>query len=258
MNSVLIDLGFIKIYWYSFFICVGFVLGAILALREAKKKGIPKDVMLDYFFYLIPIVILGARLYYVLFNFDNYRDNLIDIFKVWEGGLAIHGGVITGIIWTYVYSKIKKINFFLIADIMVVSLILGQAIGRWGNFFNHEAHGPMIELATLQKMNIPQFIIDGMFIRGNYYEPTFFYESIWCLSGFIALVTLRLTKKIRISNLTSFYLVWYSIGRFYIESLRTDSLMFGGLKVAQIISICAIIAGIIIFIFSFNKKNKLY
>ena len=258
MDSVLLDLGFIKIYWYSFFICIGFAIGAVLALKEAKKKGIDKNIMLDYFFYLIPIVIIGARLYYVIFNFESYQNNLVDIVKVWEGGLAIHGGVIAGIIWTYIYSKKKKINFFLLTDIMVVSLILGQAIGRWGNFFNHEAHGPLIELSKLEKMHIPQFIIDGMQINGQYYEPTFFYESIWCLAGFISLLVLRMTKKIRISNLTSFYLIWYSIGRFFIESLRTDSLMLFNIKVAQLISILAIILGIIIFIFSFNKKNKLY
>lgn len=255
MNNVLFETGFIKIYWYSFLICIAFVIGAFLALREAKKKGISSDEMIDYFFYLIPIVIIGARLYYVIFNFSDYSSNLINILKIWEGGLAIHGGVIAGIIWTYLYSKKHNIKFLLIADIMVVSLILGQAIGRWGNFFNQEAHGPVTTLIHLKNMHVPQFVIDGMFIKGAYYEPTFFYESIWCVAGFIFMIIMRLIKKIKLGMLTSFYLIWYGIGRFYIESLRTDSLMLGSIKVAQLISVLAILIGITILILSFIKKE---
>jgi phosphatidylglycerol:prolipoprotein diacylglycerol transferase len=258
MNPILFTLGGVEVRWYSALMLTGMLITIIMVIAESKRFNISKDFAFNLSFWVIIIGLIGARCYYVIFNYSLYKDNILDIFKIWEGGLAIHGGLIAGFITLYLYSKRYNVNPFKMTDITVVPLLLAQAIGRWGNFFNHEAHGPMIELATLQKMNIPQFIIDGMFIRGNYYEPTFFYESIWCLSGFIALVTLRLTKKLRISNLTSFYLVWYSIGRFYIESLRTDSLMFCGLKVAQIISICAIIAGIIIFIFSFKKKNKLY
>lgn len=255
MNNILLDLGYIKIYWYSVLICFGFILGAVLALKEAQKWNIPKEYMTNYFFYLVPIVIIGARFHYVLFNFESYRNNLIDIFKIWEGGLAIHGGVIAGLLWTYFYTKKYKVSFFKITDIMVVSLILGQAIGRWGNFFNGEAYGPATTLEHLQNMHIPNFIIDGMFIRGTYYVPTFFYESMWCIIGFILMLIIRTNKKLIISNLTSFYFIWYGLGRFYIESLRMDSLMFGSLKVAQFISIIMILTGIIIFIITLVIKK---
>lgn len=255
MNPEIINLGFISIRWYSALILIGFIVGYYLVLNECNYKGIQKNVINDICFNLVIISIIGARLYYCLFNLDYYGSNLLDILKIWEGGLAIHGGVIAGIIWTYLYSKKHNIKFLLIADIMVISLILGQAIGRWGNFFNQEAHGPVTTLIHLQNMHVPQFVIDGMFIKGAYYEPTFFYESIWCVAGFIFMIIIRLIKKIKLGMLTSFYLIWYGIGRFYIESLRTDSLMLGSIKVAQLISVLAILSGITILILSFIKKE---
>lgn len=258
MNSVFFKIGSVQIYWYSVLICLGFGIGAFLALKEAKKWNIPKDYMYNYFFYLAPISIIGARLYYVIFNFSQYKDSIIDIIKIWEGGLAIHGGVIAGILWTIFYTKKYKVNFFKLTDIMVVSLILGQAIGRWGNFLNGEAYGPATTLEYLQSLHIPKFVIDGMLINGVYYQPTFFYESIWCLAGFLFMIIFRNIKSIHISNLTSFYLIWYGIGRFYIESLRTDSLMVGNIKVAQLVSLIAIVLGIIILVISsVIKKYRL-
>ena len=256
MNPIALKLGPINIYWYSIFITIAFVIGIILALKEAKKQNISKDIMIDYFFYLIPSVLIGARLYYVLFNLDYYLSNPLDIIKVYEGGLAIHGGVIVGIIVTIIFFKKHKINFLKITDIMVVSLILGQAIGRWGNFINKEAFGPMASKAILKQLHIPNFIIDGMFIDGHYYQPTFFYESIWCLLGFIILLLIKKFKKTNLGELTSYYLVWYGIGRFMIESLRTDSLMFMGFKIAQIVSIIFIILGVIVFEYSLRKGNS--
>ena len=256
MNPIAIKIGPFSIYWYSLFITIGFVLGIILALNEAKKQGIDKETMIDYFFYLIPLVLVGARLYYVLFNLGYYLNNPIDIFKVWEGGLAIHGGVIVGVIVTIVFFKKRKINFLKITDIMVISLILGQAIGRWGNFINKEAFGPVTTIEALQKLHIPKFIIDGMFISGNYYQPTFFYESIWCILGFIILLLIRKFKKTNLGELTSYYLIWYGLGRLMIESLRTDSLMFMGLKVAQLVSVVFIIVGVFILEYGLRKENK--
>jgi phosphatidylglycerol:prolipoprotein diacylglycerol transferase len=147
-------------------------------------------------------------------------------------------------------------------DIAVPSLIIAQAIGRWGNFFNGEAHGPETTLVNLQNMHLPEFIVDGMNIDGIYYHPTFLYESLWCVLGFLLLILIRRYYKcLKIGQLTSFYLIWYGTGRLFIESLRTDSLMLGSLKVAQIISIFMIIIGLLIFIYlCFNplKKGKYY
>ena len=188
MNPIFLDLGIIQIYWYTVILFVAFLLGGTIAIKRAKKEGIEEEFMINYFFYLIPISIIGARLYYVLFNLDYYSRNVLEIFQIWEGGLAIHGGLILGLIFTIIYAKKNKINILKLFDIMVISLILGQAIGRWGNFMNSEAFGPATNLETLTNLHIPSFIIDGMYINGVYYHPTFLYESLWCLIGFVFLL----------------------------------------------------------------------
>lgn len=256
MNPVLFDLGFVNIYWYSVMILVGCLVGYFIAMQEAKRFGINKDFMFNLFFFMIIFAIMGARLYYVVFNWNYYSNHLSEIFQIWEGGLAIHGGILLGLIWTIFYTKKYKVNTFRILDIIVVGLIIGQAIGRWGNFFNGEAHGPATTLVQLRSFFIPEFIIEGMKINGIYYHPTFLYESLWCLVGFIIMLIIRRLRYIKVGQITSFYLIWYGIGRFMIESLRTDSLMFFGLKQAQIISILMIIVGIILFIIK-NKGSKL-
>ena len=256
MDSVLFDLGFIQIRWYSFLILIALILGYALVLKEAKKKNMTNEELTDLAFYLIIFSILGARLYYVLFNLDYYLANPIEIIMMWHGGLAIHGGIIAGLIFLIVYCKKKNINLFLMTDMIVVSLILAQAIGRWGNFFNREAFGRIVSLDFLKGLHLPQFIIDGMYINGAYREPTFLYESIICFIGFIILITVRKKVKIKSGDLTGIYLIWYSIGRIIIESFRSDSLMLGPVKIAQIISILGIIIGIYVIINV--RKNKLY
>ncbi len=253
MNPIMIDLGIVQIHWYSFFIFISLLIGGYLALKESKKFKIPEPLMINYFFYLIPIVLIGARIYYVLFNLDYYGSNLISIFKVWEGGLAIHGGIIAGIIWTVYYMNKYKIPVLKISDIMCVSLILGQAIGRWGNFFNQEAFGSEVTINYLKSLHLPNFIIDNMYIDGAYHHPTFLYESFFCLLGFIVLLIIRKLKFIRNGQITATYCLIYGIIRFNIEALRTDSLMLGGVKMAQIISIVMMLFGAGLFLYSINK-----
>ena len=249
MNNILLDLGFIKIYWYSFFIFLSFFIGGTLALREGKRWNISEELMVNMFFYLIPIAIIGARLYYVAFNWSYYQNNLIEILEIWEGGLAIHGGLIAGLIFVMLYCYKHKISIERMIDILCVSLILGQAIGRWGNFFNQEAHGGVVSLEFLQKIIPFNFIVEGMNIGGVYYHPTFLYESLWCLIGFIILLVVRRLQYIKIGQITSLYLIWYGLGRFLIEFMRTDSLMLGNIKMAQLVSIVMIIIGVLLFIF---------
>jgi len=256
MNSVFLDLGFIQIYWYSIMIFLGLLIGGWIVLKEAKRFGISEDFITNLFFFAVPISILGARLYYVAFNWSYYASNLISIFKIWEGGLAIHGGLLFGLIWIIIYTRKYKVNTFRILDMVVVGLLIGQALGRWGNFFNGEAHGPATTLEFLNSLHLPNFIIEGMNIGGVYYQPTFLYESLWCLIGFIAILFIRRIKYIKIGQITGIYLIWYGIGRFLIESLRTDSLMLMGLKQAQIVSVLMIVAGIIIIIVK-NRGSKL-
>lgn len=255
MNPILFDLGFIKIYWYSIMIFIALLIGGWLVLKEAKRFKIPEDFVTNLFFFAIPISILGARLYYVVFNWSYYSTHLVEIFKIWEGGLAIHGGLLFGLLWIIFYTKKYKVNALKMLDMIVVGLIIGQAIGRWGNFFNGEAHGPVTTLEFLQGLHLPEFIIKGMNIGGIYYQPTFLYESLWCLIGFIVLIIIRRNKYIKVGQLTGIYLIWYSIGRFLIESLRTDSLMLFGFKQAQIVSVLLIAIGIIIIVVK-NRGSK--
>lgn len=256
MNSVMFSIGSFSVYWYSFFILLGFSFGFLLTKKEIKRhKDIPDNFLYDYFFYLIPIVILGARLYYVIFEFGYYSKNLIEILQVWNGGLAIHGGVIAGIIYTCIYTKRYKINTLRLIDILTPSLVLGQAIGRWGNFFNQEAYGPVVDLSFLKSFYIPKFIIEGMYIDGAYHHPTFLYESLTCLICFIIIIIIRkYYRNLKLGLSCGIYFIIYGVERFFVESLRQDSLMLGSIKVAQLISIVMIIAGVLFISVSFIKK----
>ena len=198
MDSILIDFGIIQIRWYSFLLLIAFIVGSVLVIKESKKKNIPEDYLYNLIFYGLIIGILGARLYYVLFNLDYYLDYPQEILMIWNGGLAIHGGIIATLIFLLIYSKKKKVSSLLMTDIIVVGLIIAQAIGRWGNFFNSEAYGRIVSKAFLENIHIPNFIINGMFIDGYYREPTFFYESLLCLLGFIVLLLIRKYFKTRV------------------------------------------------------------
>lgn len=248
MNGIFLDFGFLKIYWYSIFIFLGFLIGGTVVLREARRFKIPDEFTTNLFFYIFVFGMIGARLYYVAFNFDYYRLNPIDILKIWEGGLAIHGGLLVGILVIIFQCKRNKLPILKVLDIVVVGLIIGQAIGRWGNFTNGEAFGPITTLEKLNAMHLPQFIIDGMYIHGNYHVPTFLYESIWCFIGFVLLLIIRRLRYTKFGNVFASYLIWYGIGRCYIEHLRTDSLMLGNFKMAQIVSVLMIAFGIFIIV----------
>ena len=256
MDGILVDLGFIQIYWYSVMLFIGFLLGGYLLLKEAKKFKINEDFIINLFFYTIPISIIGARLYYVVFNWEIYASNPVDVFKVWEGGLAIHGGILFGLAFVIFYTKKHKYNIIKMMDMASVALIVGQIIGRWGNFFNQEAHGPATSLETLKSFHLPNFIIKGMNINGIYYHPTFLYESSWNLVGLAIMLVIRRRKNIKIGQISGFYMIWYGIGRYFIEALRTDSLMFGNFKVAQLVSLLLILIGLIFVIKNAKKGNK--
>lgn len=254
MNRVAFNIFGFNVYYYSLCILLGVVVAYILITREGKKQGLPKEFISDLIFYTLIIGILGARVYYCVFNLDYYLANPSEILKIYNGGLAIHGGVIAGLIFVYFYTKKKNISFIKILDIVAPAVIIAQCFGRWGNFFNQEAHGGITTYQNLKNMHIPEFIINGMHIEGKYYYPTFFFESIWCLIGFIILMIARRNKNLRKGFQIGFYFIWYGIGRFFIEALRTDSLMFFGLKIAQIVSLIGIIIGIIIIVTNRNKK----
>ena len=259
MNRVAIDLGFIQIYWYSIFILLGILVAALIIYYECKKQGLKGEEFTDLLFNTVILGVIGARLYYVLFNFSYYWSNKIEILEIWHGGLGIHGGLLFGALYVLYFCKKHKLNKLKVIDMIVVGVIIGQAIGRWGNFFNGEAFGPVTSYSALKQNLIPDFIINGMKILGQYHEPTFYYESLWNIDGFIILLLLRHNKKTRIGQIAGAYFLWYSIGRLYIESLRMDSLMIKNFKVAQLVSIILIIVGLILIIKPILKKeDKLY
>ncbi len=253
MSRVAIDLGFIQIYWYSLMIALGLFLGVMVILREARRQKIDEEFLINLIFYGVIFAILGARIYYVLFNWTYYSKHFVEIFEIWNGGLAIHGAMIGGGLFTIFYSRNCKYNFVKLIDIIVVGLILGQAIGRWGNFFNQEAYGGVVSLSFLQNLHLPQFIIEGMKVGSQYHHPTFLYESLWNLVGFIILLIIRRRNYIKIGQVTATYMMWYGVGRLIIEGMRTDSLMLGSLRMAQLVSGAMIVVGVVIF---FIKSRK--
>mgnify|MGYP002562650440 CR=1 FL=1 len=255
MNPIMFTIGNFELRWYSVLILCAVICIFMLSEREASRFNIKKDFMFNLMFWGLIFGIIGARLYYCIFEYNAFKDNLLDIFKVWEGGLAIHGGIIFGLITVILYCKKYNVRVLKIFDIITPSLLIAQAIGRWGNFFNSEAHGAVTTVLKLQEKFVPRFVIDGMNIGGIYYEPTFYYESLWNLLGFLIVIVLRRRKYNKIGNVTAFYLMWYGIGRFFIEAMRTDSLMLGGFKVAQIVSIAMFVTGLIMNIMIARKSK---
>ena len=265
LNRVFLQLGPITIYWYAVFIMSGVALGLFLAIREGKKMGINSEFFYDLVTYGLPISIIGARIYYVAFSWDYYSSHPEDIIKIWQGGIAIHGAIIAAFIFGYFFCKKRKVSFWLVADIASVSFIIAQAIGRWGNFMNQEAHGGVVPGATLdaqreflQSLFIPDFIVNNMYINEAYYHPTFLYESLWNMVGFLFIVfVLRKLPKLLVGEIAAFYAVWYSIGRYMVEGMRTDSLMLTeSIRMAQFISITSIVLVLILVIYRrLAKKN---
>ena len=265
LNRVFLQLGPITIYWYAVFIMSGVALGLFLAIREGKKMGINSEFFYDLVTYGLPISIIGARIYYVAFSWDYYSSHPGDIIKIWQGGIAIHGAIIAAFIFGYFFCKKRKVSFWLVADIASVSFIIAQAIGRWGNFMNQEAHGGVVPGATLdaqreflQSLFIPDFIVNNMYINEAYYHPTFLYESLWNMVGFLFIVfVLRKLPKLLVGEIAAFYAVWYSIGRYMVEGMRTDSLMLTeSIRMAQFISITTIVLVLILVIYRrLAKKN---
>lgn len=245
MDRVAFTLFGIDIMWYGILIATGMVLAVLIALREAKRLGISEDDILNLAMIAIPSGLIGARAYYVIFNWSYYAGDISEILNFRGGGLAIHGGLIGGILAGLIYAKVKNINFFKLADCVVLGIPLAQAIGRWGNFLNKEAHGGPTDLPW------------GIMVDGIKVHPTFLYESIWDLGVFLFLFIFRKKQKYQGQILVD-YIILYSIGRFFIEGLRTDSLMLGPLRMAQVISLACIILGVILnYILSRRAKNNI-
>lgn len=254
IDPVAFNLGPLSVRWYGIIIAIGILLGYFVAQRALVKAGLHKDTLVDIIFYSALFGFIVARIYFVIFQWPYYAENPGEIIKIWHGGIAIHGGLIGGFIAGVIVCKIKNLNPFQIGDIVAPSIILAQGIGRWGNFMNHEAHGGSVSRAFLEQLHLPNFIIENMYINGQYYHPTFLYESIWDVAGFIILVNIR--KHLKLGETFFLYLTWYSIGRFFIEGLRTDSLMLtSNIRVAQVVSIILILISISLIVYRRVKYN---
>lgn len=237
------------VYWYGIIIAAGVLIGIYLAIRYANRLGYDQDMIIDFCLLAIPLAIIGARLYYVIFSWEYYSKNPGDIIKIWEGGLAIYGAVIGGIISAIIFSRWRKIDFWELCDIAAPSLILGQALGRWGNFFNQEAYGYAVNNPAWQWFPAAVYI-DA---NAQWHMATFFYESMWNFIVFFLLLFYKKRRK-RKGEIFLLYLILYSVGRVVIEGLRTDSLYWGPFRVSQLLSGILIIVGIALFIIR-RKKN---
>ncbi|HEY9609494.1 prolipoprotein diacylglyceryl transferase [Allocoleopsis sp.] len=259
-GPILVQLGPIAIRWYGLLIASAVLIGVTLSQYLAKRRNVDPNLVGDLAIWLVIAAIPCARLYYVLFEWEQYAPNPLQAFAIWKGGIAIHGAILGGIVAAIIFARIQKISVWLLADLVVPSLILGQAIGRWGNFFNSEAFGRPTDLPW--KLYIPPQQRPPEFINYDYFHPTFLYESLWNLMVFVILMTLffrDLNRKphLKVGTLALVYMVSYSLGRFWIEGLRTDSLMFGLLRMAQMVSLGEITLGLLGLAWLYLRRRSL-
>lgn len=246
-GPIMLRLGPVAIRWYGFLIASAVLIGVTLSQYLAKRRNVNPDLIGDLAIWLVIGAIPCARLYYVAFEWENYANDPASIFAIWRGGIAIHGAIIGGIIAALIFAKIQRVSFWQLADLVAPSLILGQAIGRWGNFFNSEAFGSPTDLPW--KLYIPPENRPPEYANFEYFHPTFLYESLWNISVFILLMVLffrglKGKPPLKLGTIFLVYFAAYSAGRIWIEGLRTDSLMFGPLRVAQLVSLSGIVLGL--------------
>lgn len=246
-GPIIFSLGPLSVRWYGLLIASAVLIGLTLSQYLAKYRNVNPDLIGDLAIWLVLAAIPCARIYYVLFQWPQYAKDPGDIIAIWKGGIAIHGAIIGGIIAALIFARLKKISFWQLADIVAPSVILGQAIGRWGNFFNSEAFGRPTDLPW--KLYIPPAQRPAGYINFEYFHPTFLYESLWDLAVFGLLITLffRSLKgkpHLKLGTLFLVYFATYSAGRVWIEGLRTDSLMLGPVRIAQLVSIGGMLLGL--------------
>jgi phosphatidylglycerol:prolipoprotein diacylglycerol transferase len=259
-GPILFELGPLTIRWYGLLIASAVLIGVMLSQSLAKRRRINPDLIGDLAIWLVIAAIPCARLYYVIFQWQDYAQHPADIVAIWKGGIAIHGAILGGTLATLLFARFHKISVWQLADVIVPALALGQAIGRWGNFFNSEAFGRPTNLPW--KLYIPPSSRPIEYLDYEYFHPTFLYESLWNLLVFGLLIFLffwgwRHRDRFKVGTLSLVYLIAYSIGRFWVEGLRTDSLMLGPLRMAQVISIVLIVVGVAGLLWLYGLRRPL-
>jgi phosphatidylglycerol---prolipoprotein diacylglyceryl transferase len=254
-----LQIGGFTLRWYGLLIASAVLIGVNLSIYLAKKRQMNSEAIGDLAIWLVVAAIPCARLYYVLFKWDYYQNHLGEIVAVWQGGIAIHGAILGGALAAWIFSKVRHMEFWALADVVAPSVALGQAIGRWGNFFNSEAFGAPTDLPW--KLYIPYSRRPEEFQDKEYFHPTFLYEFLWNIGVFGILMllffrSLKAWKPLRNGTLFSIYLIAYSLGRVWIEALRTDSLMVGSLKMAQVISLVGVAIGSISLFWIYRQRSK--
>jgi phosphatidylglycerol:prolipoprotein diacylglycerol transferase len=243
-----LDLGFAQVQWYAVFILTGLSIGAFLAHEEFKRVGWNTDLLFDALLWAVPLSIVGSRLYYVIFDPNPNYDSFMDVINITNGGLSIHGAVITAFIFVFFFTRKKKISFWLLTDILAIGFLVGQIVGRWGNFMNQEAYGPQIQSEFILSL-LPAFIEDQMVIGGIIHHPTYLYEGLWNFAGLIFLLVARRKRWFKVGDMMGLYLIWYGLGRgAIIEPLRTggdpgDALRMFGLPTNVILSLTLFMLG---------------
>jgi phosphatidylglycerol---prolipoprotein diacylglyceryl transferase len=258
-SPILLKWEFLTLRWYGLLIASAVLIGVNLSSYLAKRRRLNADLIGDLAIWLVLAAIPSARLYYVAFEWQNYAANPSEIFAVWHGGIAIHGAILGGIAAALIFARLNQVSFWQLADVVAPSLILGQAIGRWGNFFNSEAFGRPTDLPW--KLYIPLAQRPVGYTQFEYFHPTFLYESLWNLGIFALLMVLFLqgwrSHRLKAGAVFLVYLVGYSLGRVWIEGLRTDSLMLGSLRVAQIVSLTGVVLGLAGLAWLYGLKRSL-
>ena len=258
-NPIAIQWGPFHIHWYGIIIATGVVLALILSIREGKRQKIPEDDFYDYLLWALPIAIICARIYYVVFQWKYYSVHPDEIIAIWDGGIAIYGAILGGFIVMWFFCHSRELSMWTMLDVIAPTVIMAQGIGRWGNFMNQEAFGRITTYQLLIDQHIPHWIIHQMYIQGAYRVPTFLYESCWDILGFILLMILRhRTHLFKRGEVFLSYVIWYSAGRFIIEGMRTDSLMIGStIRVSQLLSAVFFICAIVILVWRRNHYGQL-